>query len=66
MKMRIKAGYRVDLTYGDMNIRGKRLEPVGWQVAEIALYGPQFFKHDLGHSAQVGEVRPCSIKACLT
>jgi len=51
MKVRIKAGYCVDLTYRDMNVRSERLELVGWQIAEIALYGPQFFKHDSGHSA---------------
>lgn len=57
MKVRIKAGYRVDLTNRNMNVRGERLELVGGQVAEIALYGPQFFKHDSGHSAS-GEIIP--------
>jgi hypothetical protein len=46
MKMGIKAGYRVDLTYGDVNLSRERLELIGGQVAEISLYGPQFFKHD--------------------
>jgi hypothetical protein len=51
MKVGIKASYRMDLTYWDMNVRSERLQLVGGQVAEIALYGPQFFKHDSGHSA---------------
>lgn len=51
MKVRIKAGYGMDLTYGDIDFCGKRFEPVGWQVSEIALYRPQLFKHDSRHSA---------------
>jgi hypothetical protein len=51
MKVGIKAGYRMDLTYRDMDVRSERLELVGRQVAEIALYGSQFFKHDSRHSA---------------
>ena len=62
MKMGIKTCYCVDLTDRDMNIRGERLELVGGQVAEIALDGPQFFKHDSGHSASVGEIIPYLIK----
>jgi hypothetical protein len=51
MKVRIKAGYRVDLTDRDVDGFSKRFEPVGWQVPEIALYRPQLFKHDSRHSA---------------
>jgi hypothetical protein len=51
MKVGIKARYRMNLTYRDINRCSKRLEPVGWQVSETALYGPQFFEHDSRHSA---------------
>lgn len=51
MKVGIKARYRMNLTDWNMNVRGERLELFGRQVAEIALYGSQFFKHDSGHSA---------------
>ena len=51
MKVGIKAGDRMDLAYRDVNLGSKRPELVGWQVAKIALYGPQFFKHDFGRSA---------------
>jgi hypothetical protein len=58
MKMGIEAGYGMDLTYRDINLCGEGLEPVGWQIPEVFLYGPQFFKHDGGHSAQdLGEVK---------
>lgn len=40
MKVGIEAGYRVNLTDGDIDFRGKRRKPVGGQVTEIALYGP--------------------------
>ncbi len=46
MKVGIKAGYRMDLTYRDIDLCSKRLELVGWQVPEVSLYSPQFFKHD--------------------
>lgn len=58
MKVGIKTCYRMDLANGDMKVRGERLELVGGQVAEIALDGPQFFKHDSGHSASVSEIIP--------
>jgi hypothetical protein len=58
MKVGIKAGYGMDLTNRDTDVRSEGLELFGGQVAEIALYGPQFFKHDSGHSASVGEVKP--------
>jgi hypothetical protein len=52
VKMGIEAGYGVDLTDRNIDFCGERLEPVGWQIPEIFLYGPQLFKHDSGRSAQ--------------
>jgi hypothetical protein len=46
MKVGIKAGYGMNLTYRDMDPSRKLLELVGGQVTEISLYGPQFFEHD--------------------
>jgi hypothetical protein len=46
--VRIKAGYGVNLTERNINAFRKCLEPVGWQVSEIALYGPQLLEHDSG------------------
>jgi hypothetical protein len=46
MKVRIEARDRVNLTYWDIDFCRKRVKPVGWQVSEIALYGPQLVKHD--------------------
>jgi hypothetical protein len=48
MKVRIEAGHRVDLA--DRHVDGfrERFKPVGWEVSEIALYRPQFFKHEAG------------------
>jgi hypothetical protein len=40
MKVRIEAGYGVDLTDGDIDFRRKRCEAVGGQVTEISLDGP--------------------------
>ena len=40
MKVWIKAGYRVNLTDGDIDFRGKRRKAVGGEVTEITLYGP--------------------------
>ena len=51
MKMGIEARDRMDLTDGDVDLGGERPDLVGRQVAEISLYGPQFFKHDSRHSA---------------
>jgi hypothetical protein len=51
MKVGIEAGYRMDLTDRDVYLSRERLELIGGQVAEISLYGPQFFKHDARDSA---------------
>lgn len=51
MKVWIKTRYRMDLTDGDVDRRSQRFELVGRKVAEVALYGPQFFKHDSRHPA---------------
>ena len=40
MKVRIKAGYGVNLTDGDIDFRRKRCEAVGGQVTEISLDVP--------------------------
>ena len=59
MKVRVEARYRMNLTNRDIDFRGKSREPVGGQITEIALYGPQFFKHDSGHSTQdLVEIKP--------
>ena len=57
MKVRIEAGYRMDLTDRDMNVPRENLKLVGRQIAEIALYSPQFFKHDSRHSAEPSEIK---------
>jgi hypothetical protein len=60
MKVGIKAGYSMDLTYGNMYPSRKLLELVAGQEAEISLYGPQFFEHDAKDSAlRLLEVEPC-------
>jgi hypothetical protein len=59
MEVRIEAGYGMNLTYRYIDAGGECLEPVGRQITEISLYGPQFFKHDSGHSAEdLGEIKP--------
>jgi hypothetical protein len=59
MKVRIEAGYGVNLTDRYIDAGGECLEPVGWEITEISLYGPQFFKHDSGHSTQdLVEIKP--------
>ena len=52
MEMGIEAGHRVDLTHGDVNLSRERLQLIGGQVAEISLYGPEFFKHDARDSVK--------------
>jgi hypothetical protein len=45
------------LTDRDMNPSRERLELIGGQVAEISLYGPQFFKHDARDSVKRSEIK---------
>jgi hypothetical protein len=40
MKVRIEAGYGMNLTYGNIDFRGKRRKAVGGQITEISLDGP--------------------------
>jgi hypothetical protein len=45
MKVGIKTGHRMDLAEWYLNLRGEFMQPVGRQVSELMLNGPEFVDH---------------------
>ena len=48
MEVRIKAGNRMDLAERHVNLDGEFLQPIGGQVAELMLNGPEFVDQATG------------------
>ena len=48
MEVRIKAGYRMDLAERHLDLGSEFLQPIGGQIAELMLNGPEFVDQATG------------------